>query len=136
MKCPICKKTIPDNTLKCPYCKTRTGLICKNCHAVNSIYDIVCRKCGEEILRLCPECNSVNQLNAKKCRKCGYPFVEQVKVKDVIPEDISGFGYPAKFMTQESAKNILVKGILNHSKKYFRLAGIEVSVRVLCCRML
>lgn len=123
MKCPICKKTIPDNTLKCPYCKTRTGLICKNCHAVNSIYDIVCRKCGEEILRLCPECNSVNQLNAKKCRKCGYPFVEQVKVKDVIPEDISGFGYPAKFMTQESAKNILVKGILNHSKKIFSLSG-------------
>lgn len=123
MKCPICKKTIPDNTLKCPYCKTRTGLICKNCHAVNSIYDIVCRKCGEEILRLCPECNSVNQLNAKKCRKCGYPFVEQVKIKDVIPEDISGFGYPAKFMTQESAKNILVKGILNHSKKIFSLSG-------------
>lgn len=123
MKCPICKKTIPDNTLKCPYCKTRTGLICKNCHAVNSIYDIVCRKCGEEILRLCPECNSVNQLNAKKCRKCGYPFVEQVKVKDVIPEDISGFGYPAKFMTQEYAKNILVKGILNHSKKIFSLSG-------------
>ncbi len=123
MKCPICKKTIPDNTLKCPYCKTRTGLICKNCHAVNSIYDIVCRKCGEEILRLCPECNSVNQLNAKKCRKCGYPFVEQVKVKDVIPEDISGFGYPAKFMTQESAKNTLVKGILNHSKKIFSLSG-------------
>lgn len=123
MKCPICKKTIPDNTLKCPYCKTRTGLICKNCHAVNSIYDIVCRKCGEEILRLCPECNSVNQLNANKCRKCGYPFVEQVKVKDVIPEDISGFGYPAKFMTQESAKNILVKGILNHSKKIFSLSG-------------
>lgn len=123
MKCPICKKTIPDNTLKCPYCKTRTGLICKNCHAVNSIYDIVCRKCGEEILRLCPECNSVNQLNAKKCRKCGYPFVEHVKVKDVIPEDISGFGYPAKFMTQESAKNTLVKGILNHSKKIFSLSG-------------
>ncbi len=123
MKCPICKKTIPDNTLKCPYCKTRTGLICKNCHTVNSIYDIVCRKCGEEILRLCPECNSVNQLNAKKCRKCGYPFVEQVKVKDVIPEDISGFGYPAKFMTQESAKNTLVKGILNHSKKIFSLSG-------------
>lgn len=123
MKCPICKKTIPDNTLKCPYCKTRTGLICKNCHAVNSIYDIVCRKCGEEILRLCPECNSVNQLNAKKCRKCGYSFAEQVKVKDVIPEDISEFGYPAKFMTQESAKNTLVKGILNHSKKIFSLSG-------------
>ena len=109
MKCPICKKTIPDNTLKCPYCKTRTGLICKNCHTVNSIYDIVCRKCGEEILKLCPECNSVNQLNAKKCRKCGYPFYEAVKAQEVIPEDFSSFEYPAKFMSQEAAKNTLVK---------------------------
>ena len=123
MKCPICKKTIPDNTLKCPYCKTRTGLICKNCHTVNSIFDIVCRKCGEEILKLCPECNSVNQLNAKKCRKCGYPFLEPANAREVIPEDFNSFEYPAKFMSQEAAKNTLVKGILNHNKKVFSLSG-------------
>ena len=123
MKCPICKKTIPDNTLKCPYCKTRTGLICKNCHTVNSIFDLVCRKCGEELLKLCPECNSVNQLNAKKCRKCGYPFTEPMSVKEVIPENFSDFGYPAKFVSQEAAKNTIVKGILAHSKKVLSLSG-------------
>lgn len=125
MKCPICKKTIPDNTLKCPYCKTRTGLICKSCHTVNSIFDIVCRKCGEEILKLCPECNSVNYLTAKKCRKCSYPFLEPLKVKEVIPipENLNGFEYPAKFVSQEAAKNTLVKGILNHSKKILSLSG-------------
>ena len=48
MKCPICKKTIPDNALKCPYCKARTGLLCKNCNTVNSIFDFTCKKCGKE----------------------------------------------------------------------------------------
>lgn len=123
MKCPICKKTIPDSTIKCPYCKTRTGLICKNCHTVNSIFDIVCRKCGEEILKLCPECNSVNYLNAKKCRKCQYPFTEPMKVQEVIPENTGTLEYPAKFVTQEAAKNSIVKGIFDHSKKVLSLSG-------------
>ena len=60
MICPTCKKTIPDNTLKCPYCKTRTGLVCKKCNTVNSIFDYKCKNCGNEILKLCPNCNSIN----------------------------------------------------------------------------
>lgn len=43
MKCPVCKKSIPDDTLKCPYCKARTGLVCKNCNTVNSIFDFKCK---------------------------------------------------------------------------------------------
>lgn len=123
MKCPICKKTIPDNTLKCPYCKTRTGLICKNCHTVNSIFDIVCRKCGEEILKLCPECNSVNYLEAKRCRKCKYPFLEPMKVQETVSVNSGSFEYPAKFVSQEAAHNSVVKGILDHSKKIISLSG-------------
>ena len=120
MKCPICKKTIPDNVLKCPYCKTRTGLVCKNCNTVNSIFDFKCKKCGEEILKLCPNCNSVNFPNAGKCRKCGYTFSqpqindEQQKIK---------LEYPANLVSQQSAKNILVKGILSYDKKIFSLSG-------------
>ena len=123
MKCPICKKTIPDNTLKCPYCKTRTGLICKNCHTVNSVFDIVCKKCGEEILKLCPECNCVNFPNAKKCRKCGYPFHEPPKKHKITPLNFNSLEYPAKFVTQQSAKNMLAKGILTSSKKILSLSG-------------
>ena len=37
MICPKCKKTIPDNTLKCSYCETRTGLVCKNCNTIKMI---------------------------------------------------------------------------------------------------
>ena len=47
MKCPVCKKSIPDDTLKCPYCKARTGLVCKNCNTVNSICDFKCKNCGK-----------------------------------------------------------------------------------------
>lgn len=74
MKCPVCKKSIPDDTLKCPYCKARTGLVCKNCNTVNSIFDFKCKNCGKEILKLCPNCNSVNFPNTTRCRKCGYSF--------------------------------------------------------------
>lgn len=45
------QKTIPDNALKCPYCQARTGLICKNCNTVNSIFDFTCKNCGTEILK-------------------------------------------------------------------------------------
>lgn len=122
MKCPICKKTIPDNTLKCPYCKTRTGLICKNCHTVNTIFDIVCRKCGEEILKLCPECSSVNFPNAKNCRNCGFSFAEPFKVKALTPDNDDMLEFPAKFVSQKIAKSMLERGLLSN-KKIFSLSG-------------
>ena len=112
MKCPICKKTIDDNTLKCPYCNARTGLICKNCNTVNSIFDYKCKKCGTEILKLCPNCKSVNFPNAQKCRKCGFMF-----------EAPQTFEYQPNLVSQQSAKNIIVKGIQSKDKKIFSLCG-------------
>lgn len=120
MKCPICKKTIPDNALKCPYCKARTGLICKNCNTVNSIFDFTCKKCGKEILKLCQNCNSVNLPDATKCRKCGYIFT---KTQISEEEQEVKLEYPANLVSQQSAKNILVKGILSKDKKIFSLSG-------------
>lgn len=122
MKCPTCKKTIPDNTLKCPYCKTRTGLICKNCHTVNSIFDIICRKCGEEILKLCPECGCVNFPNSSKCRNCGFSFAENLKVETFAPEIEDNLDFPAKFVSQKTAKSMLERGLLSN-KKIFSLSG-------------
>jgi len=115
MICPICKKEIPDNTLKCPYCKARTGLICKNCNTVNSIFDHKCKNCGTEILKICPNCKSVNFPNAEKCRKCGYVFGK--------PQSIEQLEYPANLISQQSAKNILVRGIKSKDKKIFSLSG-------------
>lgn len=107
MKCPICKKEIPDNTLKCPYCKARTGLICKKCNTVNSLFDYKCKNCGTEILKVCPECKSVNFPNAVKCRKCGHNFFQKEEIK---------IEYSTNLLSQKSAKNILVKGILSNKK--------------------
>lgn len=123
MKCPICKKTIPDDALKCPYCKTRTGLVCKNCNTVNTIFDLVCKNCGQEILKICPQCKSVNFPNAINCRKCKFAFPpkeEQKKSQTNLFEFAS-----QNLVAQQSAKNILVKSILSDEKKVFSLSGAK-----------
>ena len=120
MKCPVCKKTIPDNALKCPYCKTRTGLICKSCNTVNSLFDLTCKKCGKEILKLCPDCKSVNFPNAEKCRKCGHKFDKKAKPAEQKNLKLE---YSTNLVSQQSAKNILVKGLSSQDKKIFSLSG-------------
>lgn len=114
MKCPICKKTIPDDALKCPYCKARTGLVCKKCGTVNSLFDLTCKNCGNDILKQCPNCKAVNFPDADKCRKCGFIFNE--KQEPVLE-------YQPNLISQMSAKNILVRGILSKDKKIFSLSG-------------
>ena len=121
MKCPICKKTIPDDALKCPYCNARTGLICKNCNTVNSIFDLTCKNCGKEILKLCPQCKSVNFPNAEKCRKCGHEFTTTIQ-EEPKPQKIK-LEYGTNTVSQQSAKNLLVKGLLTQSKKILSLSG-------------
>lgn len=116
MKCPVCKKNIPDNTLKCPFCNSRTGLICKNCNAINTVFDFQCKNCGQDILKLCPNCNSVNFPNADKCRKCGYIFTKP------NPDEIK-LEYQPNLVSQQNAKNILIKGIQSRDKKIFSLSG-------------
>ena len=120
MKCPTCKKDIPDNTLKCPFCKSRTGLVCKNCNSVNSVFDLTCKHCGSEILKTCQHCNSVNMPEAKKCRKCGFPFEEKQQNYSA-----STFETLPQIVSQFSAKNLVVKSILANNKKIFSLSGTK-----------
>ena len=125
MKCPICKKTIPDNSLRCPHCKTRTGLICKNCHTVNTIYDVCCQKCGEEILLLCPECNCVNFPNVKVCRKCGYEFEIKEKMHHIAPKKKVTQVTNQQALSQVDAEILLEKALLSPDKKIISLSGIR-----------
>lgn len=119
MKCPVCKKTIPENSLKCPYCNARTGLLCKNCNTVNSVFNLSCKNCGQEILKVCEHCKSVNFPNAEKCRKCGMPFA-----KEEVPEvNIDTLEYRPALISQTSASTILAQGILDENKKIFSLSG-------------
>lgn len=118
MKCPVCKKTIPENTLKCPYCKTRTGLLCKNCNTVNSVFDLKCKKCGKEILKVCEHCKSVNFPNAKNCRKCGMPFEQESATVNVDTLE-----YIPKLISQKNAVTVLTQGLLSDDKIIFSLSG-------------
>lgn len=129
MKCPICKKTIPDDALKCPYCKTRTGLVCKNCNTVNTIFDLVCKNCGKEILKICPQCKSVNFPNAEKCRKCAHPFAKKTQTQTLRPNLFEAASQNT--VAQQSAKNILVKSILSQDKKVMSLSGPKGSGKTL-----
>ena len=129
MKCPICKKTIPDDALKCPYCSTRTGIVCKHCNTVNSIFELTCKNCGQEVLKICPQCKSVNFPNSLNCRKCKFPFPPKIKPEDKQPNlfEIANQNQVA----QQSAMNILVKSILTESKKIMSLSGTKGSGKTL-----
>ena len=125
MKCPVCKNIIPDNSLRCPHCKTRTGLICKHCHTVNTIFDVACKKCGEEILKLCPECNCVNFPNSAVCRKCGYKFEAEKTVHRISPNKNRSHVINPQSLTQADAETLLGKAILLEDKKIISLSGIR-----------
>ena len=125
MKCPVCKNIIPDNSLRCPHCKTRTGLICKHCHTVNTIFDVACKKCGEEILKLCPECNCVNFPNSAVCRKCGYKFEAEKTVHRISPNKNRSHVINPQSLTQADAETLLGKAILSEDKKIISLSGIR-----------
>ncbi len=75
MKCPVCKKEVPDESVICPECKARIGLVCYKCKAVNPINTLRCKKCDTEILRVCPNCRTINLPTAEVCRKCHAPMV-------------------------------------------------------------
>lgn len=119
MKCPVCKKNIPNSALKCPYCKSRTGLLCSRCNTVNPLGSVVCQKCSQELLKICPHCNGVNFPDAVKCRKCGLALEKKQAPKS---ED-SPLQFAPKFFTRKQAIDILTDGLLSRDKKVFGIAG-------------
>lgn len=125
MKCPICKKNIPDSSLKCPHCKTRVGLLCNNCKTVNPMGNFVCKKCGEELLKICPHCKSVNFPSAVKCRKCGLSFNSQKQKEDNTnnPTETNELKFIPHLYNREQALDLLVDGLLSQDKKIFSIAG-------------
>lgn len=126
MKCPVCKKNIPNTVLKCPYCKTRTGLLCSHCNTINPIGNLVCQKCGQELLKICPHCHSVNFPIAEKCRKCGSPLgnkpVKYSKEKTKAPEN-SKLEFHPQYVSQSQAFEILSEGLRSKDTKIFSITG-------------
>ncbi|MBR6723015.1 AAA family ATPase [bacterium] len=126
MKCPICKKNIPDTAVKCPYCRTRTGLVCNHCNKVNPVGNLTCDKCGQELLKICTHCNSVNFPIAKKCRKCGSPFgVQQTKKpkkEQQVPKQMN-LEFSPKLYSRKQAIDTLQEGLASRDRKIFSITG-------------
>ena len=131
MKCPVCKRNIPNEALKCPYCKTRTGLLCSHCKTVNPVNALVCQKCGAELLKICPHCNSVNFPIATKCRKCGSPLTNRPKIqkekaqktKNNKNEHLLHLKFIPQLCTHTQAQKILTDGLRSKDKKIFSITG-------------
>ena len=71
MNCPKCKRTLPDNTTVCPYCKKVLALVCPICGTHND--NSTCSNCSYIILCKCSECGTINKTEDKYCRKCKAP---------------------------------------------------------------
>ena len=122
MKCPVCKKNISDNSLRCPYCKTRTGLVCSHCNTVNPMGTLLCKNCGQELLKVCSHCHSVNFPMATKCRKCGSPFGDSSNTKE--PKNISSkLEFAPQLTTHEQALELLAEGLSSKDEKIFSITG-------------
>ena len=122
MKCPVCKKNIAHDALKCPYCKTRTGLSCPNCKTVNPTKQLKCTNCGQELLKICPKCNGVNFPSAVKCRKCGASFGEPIKGKKDKNKNDS-LNYVPELHSFKQGLEILLSALSNKNKKIISLTG-------------
>lgn len=128
MKCPVCKKNISESSLKCPYCKTRVGLLCSHCNTVNPVGNFVCKKCGQELLKVCQHCNSVNFPSAIKCRKCGLPFGQPAQKtnnpkKQKEENKTINLEFKPKFYSRKQAFDVLVDGICSKDEKIFSITG-------------
>lgn len=122
MKCPVCKKNISDNSLKCPYCKTRTGLLCTHCNTINPIGTLKCKNCHSDLVKICTKCNGVNFPTATKCRKCSSPFGEPVKKKKAGIQENKLVYVPESYSIKESVE-LLVTAVKSKDKKVISISG-------------
>ena len=124
MKCPVCKKNISENALKCPHCKTRTGLLCPQCNTINPIGNLTCQNCGQELLKVCKHCHSVNLPLATKCRKCGASFGSPVERKfEKQSDDNKKLKFQPKLFTASQAVEVLKEGLFSKTQKVFSISG-------------
>ncbi len=121
MKCSVCKKNISDSALKCPHCKTRTGLLCPKCNTINAVGNLTCKTCGQELLKVCKHCHSVNLPLATKCRKCGSSFGSPVERK--VTQENDKLSFQPKLYTHSQAYEILKEYLPSKNQKIFSISG-------------
>lgn len=133
MQCPKCKKEIEDNSLKCSFCKTKVGSLCKDCGTYNLITATECAGCGKVLLRICSECGAANLPNAKACRKCGIEFVSADEIKKPAKDNLHP-EYYTSMNSQQKVKAKLLEGIKAPDKKIITVCGESGSGKNLVLR--
>ncbi len=123
MKCPVCKNNIAHDALKCPYCKTRTGILCMNCKHVNPLGQLKCSNCGQELLKICKKCNGVNFPSAIKCRKCGATFGEPANKKSKNNGKSLSLSFEPKLNSFKKAIELLSCALTDKNKKIISVTG-------------
>lgn len=118
MFCPKCKKEIEENSLKCPFCGTKTGTICKDCGSYNPITAKKCANCGKMLIRICSECGAANLPSAKACRKCGIEFISEENKADLLQPI-----YFASMNSQQKIKAKLLEGIKDADSRIITISG-------------
>lgn len=116
MLCPKCKQTIEDNSLKCPLCGTRVGLVCKKCGTYNTITATECSNCKKTLIKICSECGAANRPDATNCRKCGIQFVT-AEHKEISKS------YDKNSNSQQKAKTKLIEGLKSSNARIITLTG-------------
>ncbi len=104
MKCPVCKKDVPQESVVCPECNARIGLVCYKCKTVNRLNVLRCKNCDAEILRICSKCRTINLPSADNCRKCNEPLLPSPAKKESIAQQVSTPSQPTPQVTQSKIK--------------------------------
>jgi len=124
MKCPVCKKEVPQESVICPECHSRIGLVCYKCKTVNPLNTLRCKKCGEEILKLCPKCRTINLPTATTCRKCGTALKPSVQVKKPEPQVVTQQTPSAKIRpTRDEVVELIYNAVVENEKKIISLSA-------------
>lgn len=118
MKCPKCKKEIPNNILECPFCKKVISLKCPNCNNLSQTSK--CKKCGYIILTKCSKCGKTISTNQEKC-KCGFPIKSSIALQECETDEFASL--VIKFSALKSIRKLLGSQEL-FSKFYFKLNNL------------
>ena len=102
MKCPKCKKEIPNNILECPFCKKVISLKYPNCNNLSQTSK--CKKCGYIILTKCSKCGKTISTNQEKC-KCGFPIKSSIALQECETDEFASL--VIKFSALKSIRKIL-----------------------------
>jgi len=140
LKCPLCSARVatickncsaynPILKMNCVSCGKELLKICPECKSANLPSAKICRKCEYDFIKQPseivitqdsePQILPVEQENSAVAE----PLPEVFEIKEDKQETPIQLNYDIKFDTQQTAKEVLIKGIMSTDKKIISLSG-------------